>query len=83
MNVNINIFNHIKNLDKKIIKIMKSGIIFSFYFCIFASIILVTYNFYKTPLLFHIGISLFQSGLFFIVSFVIYGFAFNKISNEI
>ena len=72
----------ITNINKKIYKIMKTGIYFSFTFCILASLILYTYNFYSEPRIFHIGIALFQSGLFFLVTFVICGFAFNKIYSE-
>ena len=77
------IVKSIKKLNKKIINIMKIGIIFSFLFCIFASLILLTYNFYSEQQFFHIGISLFQSGLFFLVTFIICGFAFNKLFDEL
>ena len=79
----MNILKSIKNLNKNIIKIMKIGIYFSFLFCIFASLVLLTYNLYSEPHLFYTGISLFQSGLFFLVTFIICGFAFNKLSSEI
>ena len=79
----MNIINSIKNLNKKIIKIMKTGIYFSFLFCIFASLILLTYNFYNEPHLFYTGISLLQSGLFFLVTFIICGLAFNRITDEV
>ena len=79
----MDIIKSIKNLNKKIIKIMKIGLYFSYTFCIFASLILLAYILYCEPLIFHIGISLFQSGLFFLVIFIICGFAFNKLSNEI
>lgn len=79
----MNILKLLKSLNKKIINIMKIGIYFSFLFCICASLILLTYNFFSEPLLYHIGISLFKSGLFFIASFIICGFAFNKITYEV
>ena len=72
----MDIIKSIKNLNKKIIKIMKTGIYFSFLFCIFASLILLTYQIYSEPQIFYTGISLFQSGLFFLVTFIICGFAF-------
>ena len=79
----MNILKSIKNFDRKIIKIMKIGLYFSYTFCIFAILILLTYILYCEPQFFHIGISLFQSGLFFIVTFIICGVAFNKLSSEI
>lgn len=79
----MDIIKSIKNLNKNIMKIMKIGICFSFLFCTFASLILLTYNFYSEPQLFYTGISLFQSGLFFLVTFIICGFAFNKLFDEV
>lgn len=84
MEKNINILlKRLSNIDKKILKIMKIGLKFSFYFCILATLILFTYNFLYLPALFYTGISLLQSGLFFIVSFTICGFAFDKIIHDI
>ena len=73
-----------KNLDNTIINLMKSGIKFSFLLIIFASIILLTYDFLFTyPIIYYAGFSLFKTSLFFMVGFVIFGFAFNKIKAEI
>ena len=72
-----------KGMDKKIIKIMKTGICCSFIFCIIASMILFTYNINNNPNMFYIGISLLKSSLFFIVGFIVCGFAFNNIMKEI
>ena len=73
-----------KNLDNTIINLMKSGIKFSFLLIIFASIILLTYDFLFTyPIIYYAGFSLFKTSLFFMVVFVIFGFAFNKIKAEI
>lgn len=73
-----------KNLDNTIINLMKSGIKFSFLLIIFASIILLTYDFLFTyPIIYYAGFSLFKTSLFFMVGFVIFGFAFNKIKSEI
>jgi hypothetical protein len=84
MEKNINILlKRFSNIDKKILKIMKIGLKFSFYFCILATLILFTYNFLYLPALFYTGISLLQSGLFFIVAFTICGFAFDKIIHDI
>ncbi len=72
-----------KKIDNKIVKIMKIGISFSFAFCIIAAIILLIYNISSNPNTFYIGMSLIKSSLFFIVGFVICGFIFDKIINEI
>lgn len=73
-----------KNLDNTIINLMRSGIKFSFLLIIFASIILLTYDFLFTyPIIYYAGFSLFKTSLFFIAGFIIFGFAFNKIKAEI
>jgi hypothetical protein len=81
----INIFlDKFKNLDIKIIKLMKVGFIFSFILCILSSIILYTYEFfYSLPILFFIGISLFRTSLSFGVTFFICGIGFDTVSKEI
>lgn len=73
----------ILNIDKKILRIMKIGLKYSFCFCILATFILLTYEFFNLPTLFYTGISLLKSGLFFIATFTICGFAFDKITHEI
>lgn len=75
------IINELKKFDKSILRIMKSGIHFSFIFCIFATLILAIYNSVHIPNLFYTGISLFQTSLFFLVAFIAYGFIFNRIKN--
>ena len=72
------ILEELKNFDKEILKVMKSGIRFSFVFCLFATLILSLYTSIHIPKLFYVGISLFQSSLFFLVAFIAYGFIFNK-----
>lgn len=73
-----------KNLDNTIINLMRSGIKFSFLLIIFASIILLTYDFLFTyPIIYYAGFSLFKTSLFFMAGFVIFAFAFNKIKAEI
>ena len=68
-------------IDKSIFKVMKSGLHFSFVFCIFATFILALYLGVHIPKLFYIGISLFQSSLFFFVAFITYGFIFNRMKS--
>ena len=73
------ILEEIKNFDKSILKVMKSGIKFSFAFCLFATLVLAIYHTIHIPKLFYTGISLFQSSLFFLVAFIAYGFVFNRV----
>ena len=76
------IMNRIKQIDKKILSIVKNGVKFSVVFCLFAILILSTYISVGEFDAFYIGISLLKSGLFFVVGFIICGFAFNKIMHE-
>lgn len=74
----------LKNMDTSIISLMKNGIKFSFYINIISNIFLLMYDFYFcSPSIYYIGISLFKTSLFFIVSFIICGFAFSKIKKEL
>lgn len=73
-----------KNIDMNITNLMKRGIKFSFLLIIFASIILLTYDFLFTyPIIYYAGFSLFKTSLFFMAGFVIFAFAFNRIKAEI
>lgn len=77
------IIKNIRDIDKKIFKIMKNGIEFSFIFCLIASFILVIYCENYNPCTYNVGISLFKSGLFFLSTFIICGFAFNNITKDV
>ena len=46
------IIDKFKNLDEKVKKIMINGIKFSFIFCIFSSVVLLTYLLYKNPIIY-------------------------------
>lgn len=73
-----------KKFEPTILLLMKSGIRYSFYISIISTLILLTYDFvYTAPIIYYIGISLFRTSLFFIVGFIICGFAFNKIKREL
>ena len=73
-----------KKFEPTILLLMKSGIRYSFYISIISTLILLTYDFvYTAPIIYYIGISLFRSSLFFMVGFIICGFAFNKIKREL
>ncbi len=74
---------NIKNLDKKIVSIMKNGIKVSFIFCLIACLILITYSMNSNPNVFYIGINLFKSSLFYMVTCIICGFVFNKIKEDL
>lgn len=77
----INILSEkIKNLDLKIVKLMKIGFIISFIMCLLSSSLLFTYQFIVSlPILFYIGISIFRTSLNFGVTFFICGLGFDTI----
>ena len=73
-----------KKFEPTLLLLMKSGIRYSFYISIISTLILLTYDFvYTAPIIYYIGISLFITSLFFMVGFIICGFAFNKIKREL
>lgn len=76
------IIKNIKQIDKRILVIVKNGLEVSLIFCLISSFILVTYNTIGEPNAYYIGLSLLKSGLFFIVGFIICGIAFSKIISE-
>lgn len=81
-------FEHINyyysKLDNKIKIIMHYGFIFSFVLMIISCFVLFTYLFfYNSPILFYIGLSIFKLGLVYFIAFFCFGFAFNKIMEEI
>lgn len=74
----------LKSLDQSILHIMKSGLRYTFGLMLISCMILLTYHFiYPSPTVYEIGTSLFQSSSFFIVSFIIFGIAFNKIKQDL
>ena len=77
------ILKEIKEFDSSILKLMKSGIHFSFIFCLLATFILATYESVHIPILFSVGISLFQTSLFFFVSFIAFGLIFNNMKHAL
>ena len=79
-----NIIKLFKDLDEKVKKIMKYGFIFSLCFCFVATFILFTYNtIYASPDLYYIGLQMIQTGLFFVVEFIICGIAMDKIKKQL
>ncbi len=77
------VLEELKLFDKLILKTIKTGVKYCFGFCIFATLILLIYEFYAFPLLYYIGISLFRSALFFIVTFIACGIVFNQIKKDL
>ena len=61
----------LKNLDKKILHILKIGLNSSFAICIISSIILLTYLFYSSLFIYQLGILVLAIGLNLYVSFII------------
>jgi len=73
----------IKNLDLKIVKLMKIGFIISFIICLLSSSLLFTYQFIiSITILFYIGISLFRTSLSFGVTFFICGLGFDSMKKQ-
>ena len=80
----INKFKFNFNLDTKIKNLMKIGFLFSFNIFIISCLILITYKlFYNSPFLYYIGLHILKLSCVYFVSFLCFGFAFNKIINEI
>ena len=76
------IINKFKTLDEQVQKIMINGFKFSFIFCIFSTLLLLAYNFYLIPILYHSGTLLFKSSLMFFASFVMLGIGFDTIKKQ-
>lgn len=84
MNTFINKFMHeIKTIDKDIIKLTKKSLTFTLFFCIIATLFLITYNFYSAPELFIIGASLLKYGIIYFILIIVCSISFNKIKNDL
>ena len=78
------LIDNINNIDKKIIKVMVSGLNFSFIICIIACMVSLYYI--STPIshiLYNSGIILFKTGLTFASAFFICAIAIDKIKKQI
>lgn len=76
--------NTYKNLDKKTLKILKNGFIFSFMLCLLAVFILLTYIFFFTfPTIYYIGLLMFQLSLSFAIEFIICAIVMDSIKKNI
>lgn len=70
----------IKNMDKSIVKTMKTFFNFSFILCLFSVFILSLYNTYPfSHIAYYSGLILFRTSLFFAVSSFMCAFVINRI----
>ena len=77
------LLDEFNSIDKKIKKIMKYGIIFSFIVCIISMIFLIAYKLNANLDFFYIGLSIFRLSLFLTVEFIICALAINTIKKQI
>ena len=78
------LINSIKNIDKKILKIMFLGFKFSFIICIISCLISLCYIFNPISHIIYIsGIILFKTSITFAVSFFICAVAMDKIKKQL
>lgn len=78
------LIDNIKNIDKKVLKIMIHGFKFSFSICVLSCIISLSYI--SNPIshiLYNSGIILFKTGLTFATVFFVCGFAMDKIKKQL
>ena len=77
------LIDNIKNIDRKVLKIMITGLKFSFAICIISSIISLYYM--SNPIshiVYNSGIILFKTGLTFASAFFVCGFAMDRIKKQ-
>lgn len=79
----MNIFNELKKMDKKILKLTYVG----FFCCIIISLIgcMILSFYHNTYIIFeyYFGITLLRLGIIFFVGFIINAFSFSRISKDI
>ena len=72
------------NFDKITNTILKNGLKFCTIFCILSASILLTYNLLKlSPVVFHVGFSLFRLSIIFGIEFIICGFVADGIKKQL
>ena len=75
--------NNYKQLDKKILHILKIGLAFSFFICLISAFILLIYMlFFTYPIVYYIGLICFCLGLNFAVSFIISATIIDNVKKE-
>ena len=78
------IINTYKSMDIKVHSILKHGLKFCSILCIISVILLFTYDIlFSSPLMYHIGISLFRLSLIFAIEFFICAFAIDGIKRQV
>ena len=78
------LIDNIKSIDKKVLKIMISGLKFSFIICALSCAISIYYI--SNPIshiLYNSGIILFKTGLTFAAAFFVCAFAIDRIKKEL
>ena len=76
------IHNMFKNINKKILKIMKCGLQFSFILCLVATAILCIYLFfYQDSFLYQLGFNSLKIGIIIGIEFIICGLAVDSIKS--
>ena len=74
--------NLFKKVNKKILKIMKYGLQFSFFICIVSTIILSTYLlFYQDNFLYLLGLNSFKLGIIIGIEFIVCGLSVDAIKS--
>lgn len=78
------IYKYYSNFNFKIKKILSFGFVFSLLILLFSAFILSTYfSTYTNPILYYVGISVFKLSIIYLVTFICFSFAFNKILDDI
>lgn len=75
-----NFFKDMKNADKKIVHTVQNGILFSSFICLAGIILLLIHNYFFISFdLIEAAMILFKTSIFFVMQFILCGFAFDKI----
>lgn len=78
------IYKYYSNFNFKIKKILSFGFVFSLLISLFSAFILSTYfSTYTNPILYYVGIYVFKLSIIYLVTFICFSFAFNKILDDI
>lgn len=72
----------LKNLDKDTYKIMKYGLLFSYFLALAAVGVLLAYIFLDINLFYHLGLALIKSSFTFTVEFIICGIVVDFIKKQ-
>lgn len=79
-----NLIDIFKNLDKLTFKIMKYGFRFCSFICILSVLILATYNLnILSPIMYYIGINLFELSIIFGIEFIVCGLVVDGIKKQL